>query len=243
MCNKSCIDFVKRSLKEENVRGKSVIEVGSLDVNGSPRSIVESFNPGEYIGVDIQMGPGVDQICNAEGLIIRFGYNRFDVLICTEVLEHVRNWEKVVRNLKHIVKPGGIVLITTVSRGFQYHGYPFDFWRYEISDMGNMFSDFNIEILEKDPQEYGVFLLARKPKIFVENRVVNLDLYSVILEKRASIIRTNIYWEMVKIQVKILRLKDEEYYVQRVIYYNKHPFDFLVMIGRKGVRFITGERT
>lgn len=162
MCNRSCIEFGKANLKEKDIRGKSIIEVGSTDVNGSLRSIAEAFEPNHYIGVDIQIGPGVDMICRAEDLINKFGTNRFDMLICTEVLEHVKNWGKVIHNLKQVIKPGGMLLVSTRSRGFEFHEYPFDFWRYEISDMEFIFSDFEIQKLERDPQDIGVFLIARK---------------------------------------------------------------------------------
>ena len=133
------MEFGKKVLQEEDICGQRVIEVGSLDVNGSLRPMVESFSPREYIGVDMQMGRGVDQICDAAHLLNRFGSNRFDVVISTELLEHVINWQKVVHNLKQILKPGGLLLLTTRSRGFQYHGYPFDFWRYELSDIKFIF--------------------------------------------------------------------------------------------------------
>jgi len=232
MCNESCLDFGKKSLKEEYIRDKSVIEVGSIDINGSLRPFVELFKPREYIGVDIQMGPGVDQICEAENLISKFGCNRFDVLICTEVLEHVRDWREVVHNLKQIIKPSGILLITTRSKGFHYHGFPFDFWRYEISDIETIFSDFNIKTLQKDePKRPGIFLLAMKPQTFIENRVANLNLCSPILDKRLSVIRASIYCKIIRVLFKMLKIKD--YYIERIIHYNNHPLEILAMITRK----------
>jgi len=194
MCIKSCIDFGKEALKEKDIRGKSVIEVGSCDINGSLRPIAEAFGPSYYVGVDIQIGRGVDQICKAEDLISKFGYNKFDILICTELLEHVLNWKKVMHNMKHVLKPNGKLLITTRSKGFRYHGYPYDFWRYEISDMQFIFSDFDIEIIKNDPQEPGVFLMARKPYMFCENKLNNYKIYSIIQRKKSSIVVNNIYW-------------------------------------------------
>jgi hypothetical protein len=60
MCDKSCIDFANKTLKLEDVQGKSVLEVGAYDINGSLRSIIESLQPSKYKGVDIAMGPGED---------------------------------------------------------------------------------------------------------------------------------------------------------------------------------------
>lgn len=187
MCDYACIDFGKRVLRQEDISGKRVIEVGSFNVNGSLRAVIQRFQPAEYIGVDIVAGPGVDQICASEKLIKRFGSQSFDVVVSTEMVEHVRDWKKVVHNLKTVLRPGGLLLISTRSEGFPYHGYPSDFWRYEGRDMEFIFSDFEIKVLEVDPEEPGVFLLARKPRDFFEKNTGEYMLYSMILDRRASV--------------------------------------------------------
>ena len=94
MCNANCILFGAINLKKEEIEGKRVIEVGSLDVNGSLRPLMESYNPKEYIGVDVAKGPGVDRICKVENLIEEMGQNVVDVVISTELLEHIKDWKK-----------------------------------------------------------------------------------------------------------------------------------------------------
>jgi len=183
LCNASCILFGALNLKKEDVLGQEVIEVGSMDVNGSLRKLVESYKPKHYLGVDIAMGQGVDVVCNAENLLEEFQNACFDVLISTEMLEHVRNWKKVISNFKNIVRVGGTMIISTRSYGFPYHGFPYDFWRYEVEDIKNIFSDCSIELVEKDP-ELGVFAKIRKPTDFTENNLSNYELYSVIANKR-----------------------------------------------------------
>ena len=54
MCSKTCISFGMRNLTLSEVRGKKIIEIGSLDVNGSLRSYIESLNPEKYIGIDMK---------------------------------------------------------------------------------------------------------------------------------------------------------------------------------------------
>ena len=102
--------------------------------------MIEKFcKPNKYVGVDIENGKFVDFIVPAEKLVEFFGINKFDVVISTEMLEHVRDWRIVINNLKEVLKPGGILYITTVSKGFGYHAYPYDFWRYEIEDIKKYF--------------------------------------------------------------------------------------------------------
>jgi len=181
MCHNSCIEFGKMNLREYEIKHKRVLEVGSRDVNGSIRPFVESFEPAEYIGIDINPGLGVDVICDAIDLIERFGFESFDVIISTETLEHIRNWKKAISNIKNVCKIGGIVLITTRSFGFPYHDWPSDFWRFELEDMKEIFSDLQILVLEKDLEEPGVFLKAKKPESFQENNLHSYQLYRVSL--------------------------------------------------------------
>lgn len=186
MCNNSCIEFGKR-LRREDVEGKRVVEVGSLDVNGTLRPVIEAMNPGHYLGVDIEMGPNVDEVCDATDLLERYGEGAFDVVLSTEMLEHVRPWREVVRNLKHVVSPGGVLLATTRSFGVPYHGYPYDFWRYEIDDMKQIFADMQIESLEPDPTLAGVMMIARRPEgAFEDADLSDVALYSIVTRKRET---------------------------------------------------------
>ena len=185
MCNAYCILFVAINLKPDEVRRKKVIEVGSYEINGGPRPLVESYRPAEYIGLDIMEGPGVDIVCKAEDILDKFGKDSFDVVISTELLEHVRDWRRVVHNIKNICKSGGIILITTRSYGCPYHGHPYDFWRYELEDMKYIFSDCIIEKLEKDPLK-GVFIKVKKTHNFVEKELSDYNLYSIIFDKRVK---------------------------------------------------------
>jgi SAM-dependent methyltransferase len=186
MCNASCITFASANLARSEVSGKKVLEIGSCDVNGSLRPIIKSLEPASYTGVDINPGPGVDVVCAAEDIIEKFGKEQFDIVISTEMLEHVRDWRKVVSNIKNICKPEGAILITTRSPGFDYHGYPYDFWRYEASDITNIFSDCIVEKIEDDKKEPGILFKVRKPAGFKENDLSGYALYSIITGRRVE---------------------------------------------------------
>ena len=217
MCHVSCIIFGVKNLTKEEIKGKRIIEVGSYDVNGSLRPIIESWGVAEYIGVDIEKGPGVDIICNAENLVEKFGKESFDVVISTELLEHVRDWRKVISNIKNICKSNGIILITTRSYGFWYHGYPYDFWRYELEDMKHIFSDCEILKIEKDTQVPGVFIKVKKLNKFIQEDLSSYKLYSVILNKRVENITNKDFrnpyfmWLIFKIKLKDFVFKAGKY--------------------------------
>lgn len=187
VCNSECISFVERAVELEDVKGKDVIEVGSYDVNGSVRPYVESLAPASYLGVDIRQGPGVDLICPAELLADRFGEESFDLVVSTELLEHVADWRIVITNVKRIVRAGGLIVITTRSRGFELHDFPDDFWRYEPSDMRVIFADCCIEMLDIDRSAPGVFVAARRP---TTERFEPLDLSGYALHIAGTDVRS-----------------------------------------------------
>lgn len=190
MCDKSCINFGIENLHSEQVKDKRVLEIGSYDFNGSLKNHVLSLDPIDYIGVDIIEGKNVDVICKAENLLDIYGKESFDVIITTEMLEHVFDWKRVINNIKLMCKHGGTILITTRSYGFPLHGYPFDHWRYETYDMKYIFSDFNEHgktTIQNDPQNRGVFVYLQKPIKPIDFRMINIDdyrLYNIIYDLR-----------------------------------------------------------
>lgn len=185
MCTSGCLEFTRSNLNEADVQARRVLEVGARDYNGTVRSLIEPFRPASYVGVDMLSGPGVDVVCRAEELVARFGGASFDVVVATELLEHTQRWRDVVSNLKNVTAPGGILLLTTRSKGFPFHGCPQDFWRFEDEDFRLIFSDFDIEFLGRDGEATpGVLLRARRPASFREADLAGHQLYSIIRRRR-----------------------------------------------------------
>ena len=184
MCHASSILFGVSNLTAEDVTGKDVLDIGSHDYNGNFSPIVKNLKPSKFIGIDIIPGPGVDIVCSGEEAVEKFGKNSFDVVVASELMEHARNWREVISNIKNVCKPNGIIFITTRSKGFRLHGYPHDYWRYELDDMRKIFADCEILNLESDRQAPGVFIKAKKPVNFKEVSLEDISLYSVIEKSR-----------------------------------------------------------
>jgi hypothetical protein len=100
--------------------------------------------------------------------------------------EHVRDWRSAFLNMKRITKTGGVLLLTTRSEGFPFHAYPYDFWRYDCSDMQTIFQGWKIEALLPDPQDPGVFVKARKLEGDHEVDLSGHRLYSIIRNRRCE---------------------------------------------------------
>ena len=175
--------FLGDNLYEDDIRGKSVLEIGSQNVNGTPRSVVIPLKPASYVGVDFAPGDGVDQVADASDLVKVFGRDRFDVVISTEMLEHAKDWKAAVRSMKAVLKPLGLLVVTTRGPGFPFHGFPHDYWRFTIQDFVEIWNDFLFMVFkpDPDPKAPGVLLKARKPEPFHEN-----DLSLIEVERAPS---------------------------------------------------------
>ena len=96
--------------------GKKVLEVGSLDINGSVR---EFFTDCAYIGIDLGEGDGVDKVVN----IVDFpGRNEYDVVISTETLEHDKQWVSSLHAMYDLLQPNGLLVITCAAPNRPEHG-------------------------------------------------------------------------------------------------------------------------
>ena len=80
-----------------------------------------------YTSLDIVDTPIVDIVCDAVDMPVED--NSFDLVLCTEVLEHANDPQGIVNECYRVLKPGG-TLIVTVPTIFPQHGYPADNWRF-----------------------------------------------------------------------------------------------------------------
>jgi len=98
------LHIVDSIVSESDVHGKGVLEAGSRNVNGSIRSVLEKYHPLSYIGIDLEVGDGVDYPCDIYDLVSEFGKDQFDVVACMETLEHVADWRLAIFNLKNVLE-------------------------------------------------------------------------------------------------------------------------------------------
>ena len=157
------LEWVQRVLKLEDIKRGDVLEVGSYDINGSVRPYIESCSPRRYLGVDAQLGPSVDRVVDCENLTDEVA-GFWDVVISTEMLEHVRDWKTCMMQMWSAVKPGGLLVITTCSPGFPYHPFPEDHWRFTRENMQHIFAALRMSdvVIDEDSQNLGVFTIGRK---------------------------------------------------------------------------------
>lgn len=189
----------------QEIRGKRVLEVGSYDANGSLRPVINLLQPLEYVGVDVMPGPGVDRVVSVCDLTAEFGKDSFDLVVTTCTLEHVRDWKLAVSNLKNICKPEGTILFIVPSR-WSYHGFPYDFWRYNREDVEYIFSDCTILILEEDKNAPSlVYAKIKKTANFIENNLSEYELYSVVMRRRVRQLEDK---DLKSIYFHYLKLKD-----------------------------------
>ena len=122
---------------------------------------------------------------------IPFEDNTWDAVICLEVLEHVDNPFKAISELYRVLKPGGMLLLTTPFL-LGYHGkskqigdidahshseYP-DFWRFTHEGLFHLFKPFTstkVEVLN-GPVEVGLML-------FNFGNLLHLPLLRSIIDK------------------------------------------------------------
>jgi SAM-dependent methyltransferase len=112
-------DFVEK-VKSKNpsfFRDKKVLEVGSLNINGTLRDFFQNC---DYTGIDVGEGPGVDLVCYGENYDAPD--NTYDVVCSGECFEHNPKWLETFENMIRMCKKGGLVFFTCASEGRPEHG-------------------------------------------------------------------------------------------------------------------------
>lgn len=105
-----------KSIFPDSFKNKTVLDVGSLDINGSNRNLFENC---DYTGIDICDGKNVDvnsHLCDWQT------DKTFDVVISTEALEHDSRYMQTLAKISKLTKKGGLIIITCATGNRRPHG-------------------------------------------------------------------------------------------------------------------------
>ena len=120
-------DLAQRILDRAYITGKDILRVGSNDLDSTLRLIAKTHNAAGYAGIDVELDPNGETPCRVEDLLGHLGPGSVDLLICSEVLQHVEDWRRVINLFKRIIRPFGCILITTRSLALPKQTSPRDF--------------------------------------------------------------------------------------------------------------------
>ena len=149
-----------------------------LGCGQSPYRFLVNEKTNTYFGLDIADASRFDydrtDITHFDGNIIPFADNYFENIMCTEVLEHVEEYQTLVDEVYRVLKPGGSAIFT-IPWSARYHYIPYDYFRYTPSSLQKIFSKFkDLRII---PRGTDVTAISSKLIVFYFRNVFQNEIW------------------------------------------------------------------
>jgi SAM-dependent methyltransferase len=131
---------LEQLLKETGPGFKGLI----VNIGGGAFPYRNYFPNCRMINIDLKLAEGID-ICATFINSLPLLSSSADVILCTNVLEHVPHPQSLVREMHRVLRPGGSVIHFTPFM-FPYHPDPEDYWRFTEKCLEKLiYADFVVE--------------------------------------------------------------------------------------------------
>ncbi len=142
--------IARRKLYKEICKfSKTIFNAKILDLGCGSKPYSQLFVGSEYLGVDINDGGHKNLAKNADlffdGKTIQFSENFFDLVICTQVIEHVEEPERLLQEANRVLKKTGILYLTCPFV-WSEHEIPYDFRRYTQYGLKRVLEENNFNV-------------------------------------------------------------------------------------------------
>lgn len=104
-----------------------------------------------YTGLDLMPTEFADVVASSEKL--PFPDDRFNVVISTQVFEHIPEPAKTTQEMLRVLKPGGFAFVS-LPFVWEEHDVPYDFWRYAGAGAKRTFSRFDLISIRSNGTTY-----------------------------------------------------------------------------------------
>lgn len=123
MAHKDQLEFFENFSRLSEAFGSlKIVEIGSLDINGTIRQLFTKNNKIEkYIGVDIGEGKGVDVVDQGH-LFLRNQFEKPNIILSAECLEHNPFWKETIAESILTLSSPGIIIFSWATTGRHVHG-------------------------------------------------------------------------------------------------------------------------
>src|SRR3989338_816840 len=127
---------------------KYASDAKTLDIGCGNDQYGELFPNRTTLDIEARPGVKVDIIADAHDLS-QIKNDTFGVVLCTEVLEHLHTPPKAIAEFNRILKPGGLLLLSTRFI-FPIHDAPGDYYRFTKYGLQYLLREFAIEELKSE---------------------------------------------------------------------------------------------
>ena len=145
-----------------NYKHLDILEIGSGDTNKN-QSAEQIFPHAKvFVQTDVNNSFGHKYLDITSAIQIE---EKYDLVLCTNVLEHIFDIKSAIKNLNYLLKEKGHLLIS-VPFIYPLHDEPEDFWRFTEHALKKLFSDFKFLMVKRTgirqfPTQY-IFLLQKQ---------------------------------------------------------------------------------
>jgi SAM-dependent methyltransferase len=118
----------------------------TLDVGCGSRPYEKTFFAGarKYVGTDYLSDRSRPDVISS-ALQVPFADEAFDTVVSTEVLEHVPDPLRTLREMRRVLKPGGFLILSTPMY-WPRHEVPYDFFRYPYDGLLHLLKESGLEL-------------------------------------------------------------------------------------------------
>ncbi len=191
---------------------KYATDIRVLDV-GSGGSSYDRYFPNR-VTIDIDPLRNPDIVGDVHNL--PFKNEEFEFILCTEVLEHLKDPKLAISEIQRVLKKGGMLVLSTRFM-FPIHDSPNDFWRFTKYGLQELFKDWKIIEITTETQVFSTIAVLLQRIAFQTtlrlNKLMKLSLFILAyIINKSNFLLKNEYGDIKK-EVKEKDIMPSGYYI------------------------------